>query len=50
MTDETADEINREQRGHVFYPPADAVAMAGLARCASSPAVLAEGQAWFGAN
>ncbi len=26
MTDEIVDEMNRELRGHVFYPPADAVA------------------------
>ncbi len=25
MTDEIVDETNRELRGHVFYPPADAV-------------------------
>ncbi len=26
MTDEIVDEVNRELRGHVFYPPADALA------------------------
>ncbi len=38
MTDETVDENNREQRGHVFYPPADAVAgIPGLYGTESTP-------------